>query len=241
MIVIPAIDIRAGRVVRLTRGDVNEETVYSDSPLEVAKSWAAFGAELIHIVDLDGALEGKSVNLDIVKKIAKAVKTKIELGGGIRDEAAIQKALDTGVDKVVIGTKALDDEFLESVVGRFKDDITVAIDAYRGVVRARGWIFKTEVRAPDLAKKVESFGVKRINYTDISRDGTLEGPNIKSLERLVKSTGMDIVAAGGVSTVEDIKRLKRFEKEGLAGVIIGKALYEHTIDLKEAMRVCKAP
>lgn len=238
MKIIPAIDIRGGKVVRLIQGDVELETVYSDSPMEIAEKWAAFGVDLIHIVDLDGAIEGKLKNLDIVKEIVKNIKPKVEFGGGIRDESAIKTVLDAGVDKVVIGTKALDEKFLEKTEKKFKDKIIVSIDASEGLVRTKGWVFATNVRAIDLAKKVEGLGIKRINYTDISKDGTLEGPNIKSLQDLLKATKIEIVASGGISTIDDIKNLKPLEKDGLVGIIIGKALYENTIDIKEAMKIC---
>lgn len=238
MKVIPAIDIRGGKVVRLIQGDIGLETVYSDSPAETAAKWAAFGVELIHIVDLDGALEGSLKNFDLVKEIIKTIKTKVEFGGGIRDEATIKTALDAGVEKVVIGTRALDEKFLEKAAAKFKDKIVVAIDAREGAVYAKGWVFKTKVSAIDMAKKMEGLGVRCINYTDISKDGTLEGPNLKSLQRLLKATKVDIVASGGISTIDDVKNLKALEKDGLVGIIIGKALYENTIDLKEAIRVC---
>ncbi len=238
MKVIPAIDIRGGRVVRLIQGDVELETVYSDSPIEIAEKWASFGVELIHVVDLDGAMEGQLKNLNIVKEIVKKVKPKIEFGGGVRDEASIKTVLDAGVDKVVIGTKALDEKFLDKIKSEFKDKIIVSIDAAQGMVRTKGWVFATKIKAIDLANKVEKLGIKRINYTDISKDGTLEGPNIKSLKELIKATKLDIVASGGISTIEDVKNLKPLEKDGLIGIIIGKALYENTIDLKEAIKVC---
>lgn len=238
MKVIPAIDIRGGKVVRLIQGAVELETVYSDSPLAMAEQWASYGVELIHIVDLDGALEGELRNLEIVKQIVKSVKSKVELGGGIRDEATVRAVLDAGVDKVIIGTKALDERFLQGVKKEFKDRVIVSIDADRGLVRTKGWVFSTNIKAIALAKKVESLGIRRINYTDISKDGTLEGPNIKSLQELLKAVKIEVVAAGGISTIDDVKNLKPLEKDGLRGIIIGKALYENTIDLKEAVRIC---
>ncbi len=238
MKVIPAIDIRGGKVVRLIQGAVERETVYSDSPVKMAENWSSYGVDLIHIVDLDGAMEGYPKNLGIVKEIVKRIKTPVELGGGIRDEKTIKAVLGCGVDKVVIGTKALDEKFLEKIEKEFRDKIVVSIDASRGMVHTKGWVFKTKIKAIDLAKRVESLGVKRINYTDIGKDGTLEGPNIKSIEALIKSVGIDVIAAGGISTIEDVKNLKPLEKEGLKGIIIGKALYENTVDLKEAMRIC---
>lgn len=238
MNIIPAIDIRGGKVVRLIQGAVELETVYSEAPLEIAEKWASFGVELIHVVDLDGALQGELKNLDIIKTIVKNIRPKVELGGGIRDEATIKRILDMGVDKAVIGTKALDEKFLDKIKTEFRDRIVVAIDASRGIVHTKGWVFVTKVKAIDLARKVEALGIKRINYTDISKDGTLQGPNIKSLKEILKATDIEIVASGGIATMDDVRELKALEKDGLAGVIIGKALYENTIDLKEALKVC---
>ncbi len=236
--VIPAIDIKGGKVVRLTQGRPSDETIYFDSPLEVAQNLASFGVGLIHIVDLDGALKGRPKNLAIIKRIAKSIKPKVELGGGIRDEATIKKVLDSGVEKVVIGTKALDEKFLKRVAGLFKERIVVGIDAREGIVHTKGWQDKTTVKAIDLAKEIECSGIKRINYTDISRDGMLEGPNIDSLRELLKATSLDVIAAGGISNIDDLKQLKLLEGDGLRGVIIGKALYENKIDLGEAIEVC---
>lgn len=238
MIAIPAIDIRGGKVVRLSQGEFSRETVYSDSPLDMAKKWESFGVEMIHIVDLDGALEGKLKNIDIVSSIARSVKPKIELGGGIRDEASIEKAIASGVEKVVIGTKALDQKFLESVAKKFRKNIVVGIDARDGLVHSKGWVLKTEVSAIELAKRAGSCGIETINYTDISKDGMLEGPNIEALRELLKATKMNVVAAGGISNLEDVKRLKALESEGLKGIIIGKALYEGALDLAEAIEIC---
>ena len=238
MIIIPAIDIRGGKVVRLTQGKVAFETVYFDSPLEVAKMWAACGADLLHIVDLDGAIEGKFRNLELVKKISRSVDAKIELGGGLRDIDTIKEALDSGVEKVVVGTKALDEKFLSDAVKKFGEKIVAGIDAKDGVVFTKGWLTKTGTKAVDLAKRMADIGVKTINYTDIARDGMLEGPNIKALKEMLGAIRIGIVAAGGISKLDDVKRLKSLEADGLKGMIIGKALYEKTIDLREAIRVC---
>ncbi len=236
--VIPAIDIRDGKVVRLTQGLASEETIYFDSPLDVAEGLASSGVELIHIVDLDGALKGKLRNLEIIKKIANTVMPKVELGGGIRDEATIKMVLDSGIDKVVIGTKALEEDFIGKITKTFGDRIVVGIDAREGMVHTKGWALKTNMKAINLAKRIEKIGIKTINYTDISRDGTLKGPNIDSLRELLQSTNIDVIAAGGISTIDDLKKLKALEEDGLKGVIIGKAIYENRIDLKEAIQIC---
>ena len=238
MKVIPAIDIRGGKVVRLTQGKAECETIYFDSPLEVARMWAAQGAELIHVVDLDGAIEGEPKNLKQIKTIIDGMNVKIELGGGIRSLETIQGLIDAGVEKVVIGTKALEEDFISKAIKRFHDRIVVGIDAKDGMVLTKGWLFKTQMKAVDLAQKMASLGVKTINYTDVARDGMLKGPNLESLKNLLKVKGIDVIASGGVSTIEDVKRLKALEGIGLKGMIIGKALYEKTIDLKEAIKIC---
>lgn len=238
MIAIPAIDIRGGKVVRLSQGHYSAETVYSDSPIDMARKWESAGAEMIHIVDLDGAVQGRPVNLGIVKKVAAAVNVRIELGGGMRDEESVRKAVDAGVSRIVLGTRALDAEFLSYVVKEFGDIIVVGIDASEGLVFTKGWVVKTSSKAIDLARRVESAGVKTVNYTDISKDGMLEGPNIDSVKELLSATKMDIVLAGGISSIDDIKMLKSIPGRGLSGVVIGKAIYEKRLDLSEAIKVC---
>jgi phosphoribosylformimino-5-aminoimidazole carboxamide ribotide isomerase len=236
---IPAVDIMGGKVVRLLQGDAKKVTVYSDLPVEMAGKWASYGVEFLHIVDLDGAFEGNMKNLAIVSEIAKSVPAKIELGGGIRDEAAIEKALKAGVERVVIGTKALDRSFLASIGKKFGNRIVVGIDAKQGMVCTKGWVEKTGVKAIDLVKDIENAGIKTVIYTDIAKDGMLEGPNIPALKELLSSTRIDIIASGGISNIEDIKKLKALNEERLAGVIIGKSLYEKTLDLADAVKVCR--
>ncbi|MDD5136602.1 MAG: 1-(5-phosphoribosyl)-5-[(5-phosphoribosylamino)methylideneamino]imidazole-4-carboxamide isomerase [Candidatus Omnitrophica bacterium] len=239
MLVIPAVDIKGGKVVRLTQGLADKETVYSESPVEMAEKWAAFGVKCIHVVDLDGALQGEPKNLKVIGEIARAVKPAIEMGGGIRDIETIERVLDTGVQKVCIGTKALDRKFLAAVSkSGFRETVIVAIDAKDGLVRTKGWVEKTGVKAVDLIKEIADFGIRTVNYTDISKDGMLEGPNISSLKELLAAAKLDIVAAGGITTVDDVKRLKTLAKDGLKGMIIGKALYEGKIDLTEAVKIC---
>lgn len=238
MDIIPAIDIMGGKVVRLLRGEAKHQTVYSDSPQGIALRWASYGVRLIHVVDLDGAFGGELKNFDVVREIAKSVKPKIELGGGIRDVKTVEMVLGSGVEKVCIGTKALDRRFLEKIGKDLKDRIVVSIDAKSGIVYSKGWIHKTERSAVSLAKEAESLGIKTINYTDISRDGTMEGPNIDSLKELLSQTNIDIVTSGGISSLDDIKRLKALGNGRLTGVIVGKALYEGQVDLAEAMKVC---
>lgn len=238
MKVIPAIDIRGGKVVRLAQGRAEYETVYFDSPVDVARMWVADGAELIHVVDLDGAIEGKPRNLRLVKEIVDKAKAKVEFGGGVRDEGTVQELIDSGVEKIVVGTRALEEEFISKISKKFGDKIVVGVDAKDGMVLTRGWLFKTQINAVDLAKRMSGLGIRTINYTDISRDGMLKGPNVESLKKMLKVKGVDIVASGGVSTIGDVMKLKALESSGLKGMIIGKALYEKAIDLKEAIRIC---
>jgi len=239
MLVIPAIDIKGGKVVRLKQGRPEKETIYSKSPVEMAKRWESFGVKLIHVVDLDGAFQGELKNLKAIRDIAKAVKTKIEAGGGIRDIETIERVLDTGVNKVCIGTKAIEMKFLAAISkSPFRKMVVISVDAKDGLVCTKGWVEKTAVKAIDLAKEAVKFGIKTINYTDISKDGMLEGPNIAGLIELLSVRGIDVVASGGITTIEDVKRLKALEKDGLKGMIIGKALYEGRIDLGDAIEIC---
>ena len=239
MIVIPAIDIKSGKVVRLAQGVADRQTIYSESPLKMAQEWASFGVGLIHVVDLDGALQGELENLKIVKEIVGAVSAKIELGGGIRDMASIERVLDAGVQRVCIGTKALDKKFLTAISkSDFREMVVISVDARDGFVRTKGWVKKTGIKAIDLVREAANFGIATVNYTDISKDGMLEGPNIRGLRDILAISGVDIVAAGGITTIEDVKKLKDLEKDGLKGMIIGKALYEGKIDLGEAIKVC---
>ena len=238
MNVIPAIDIKDGKVVRLTQGDASKVTIYSDDPLAIAKKWESFGVELIHIVDLDGALEGKLKNFDIIKNIAASIKPRIELGGGIRDIETIGEVFTAGIERACIGTMALDREFLRGISRNFKNKIIISIDAHNGIVYSKGWVFKTRRSVIDLADEAANLGFTAINYTDISKDGMMEGPNIQSIKKLLRSTNLDIVAAGGISSIEDVKALQSLEPDGLKGMIIGKALYENKIDLGEAIKIC---
>ncbi|MFA5142755.1 MAG: 1-(5-phosphoribosyl)-5-[(5-phosphoribosylamino)methylideneamino]imidazole-4-carboxamide isomerase [Candidatus Omnitrophota bacterium] len=239
MLVIPAIDIRGGKVVRLTQGMADKETVYSEAPVEIAEIWSSLGAGMIHIVDLDGALQGELKNLKVVSRIVQAVESEVELGGGIRDIETIERVLDAGVQRVCIGTKALDTKFLAAISkSDFRRTVVVAIDAKEGFVHTKGWVNKTDVKAVDLVKEVADFGIATVNYTDISKDGMLEGPNLRSLKELLATAHVDVVAAGGITTIDDVKRLKALERDGLKGMIIGKALYEGKIDLEEAMKIC---
>jgi len=236
MLIIPAIDLREGKVVRLTKGDFLKMDVYSDGPVVIAKKWQEAGAELIHVVDLDGAKTGTSENLDIVEKIAKSVDIPIELGGGIREESFIEEVLKKGVSKVVLGTKALDENFLSKVLKKFSDKIIVSIDSKKDVVTVKGWQEAGNIDSVRFAKDLEDKGVKRIIYTDVLKDGTLTGPNFFNIEKMLDAVNIEIVASGGVGSADDLRKLKTYETKGLVGVIVGKALYEGKLDLKEAIK-----
>jgi len=240
MIVIPAIDIRGGRVVRLAQGKADRQTVYSGEPVDVARAWADKGAGLLHVVDLDGAIDGKFNNLESIKKMAAAVDAGIELGGGLRDEAVISDLLSSGIKRVVVGTRAVDKEFLGNLLARFAERIVAGLDARDGFVYTKGWTSKTNIRARDLVRDIAGMGVKTVIYTDISQDGMLKGPNIEGLKEILAAAEIDVIASGGISDIEDVKRLKALESDGLTGMIIGKALYEKRIDLKEAISICLA-
>jgi phosphoribosylformimino-5-aminoimidazole carboxamide ribotide isomerase len=240
MIIIPAIDIKGSRVVRLTRGEFGSEKVYSDDPADVALRWKEAGANLIHVVDLDGAMTGIPDNLESLEKILDLPDVDIEFGGGLRDEKMIERVVKMGVKRPVVGTRACEDfELIKRLVNKYHDRLVISIDALKGVVKTSGWIRKTTLKAVDLAVRLSDMGVKNIVYTDISRDGTLEGPNFEDLEKFLSAArGVSVIASGGVSSIDDVKMYGQYEKSGLYGVIIGKALYEGKVDLKEALGLC---
>jgi phosphoribosylformimino-5-aminoimidazole carboxamide ribotide isomerase len=239
MLIIPAIDLKDGKVVRLTRGEFSQEKVYSLDPVAVAKEFVAQGAKRIHLVDLQGALKGELKNLKSVEQIARAVKVPIEFGGGVRKLEDIANILSLGISCVVLGTKALDDPtFVAEAVEKFKDKIAVSIDAKRGALMQQGWTKDSDKNLVDFIRKMENFGLRLLIYTDISRDGTLEGPNIDGIRNILNLTKIPVIASGGISGPEDIKSLQKLEENGLFGVIIGKAIYENKINLKEVIKSC---
>lgn len=230
MVIYPAIDIKDGKCVRLTQGKKDEEKVYFQSPRDVALMWVEKGAEILHIVDLDGAFDGVSKNLGEIKKIRESVNIPIQVGGGIRSLEVIKGLIDAGVDRVILGTKALQDkDMLKEAVRLYGDKIIVSIDAHEGYVAIDGWTKTSDVSAVDFAKEMEDMGVRTIVYTDIARDGMLKGPNFESINFLKDRINIDIIASGGVSSEEDLKKLKEV---GVAGAIVGKALYEGRVDLE---------
>ncbi len=236
MIIIPAVDIRQGKCVRLLQGRADAETVFSDDPAAMALKWADAGARLIHVIDLDGAFSQSPQNLDEIKAIIDRVDVPIQVGGGIREMDTIRLYLDLGVSKVIIGTEAIRNPALvERAAREFPGAVVVAIDALNGKVAIEGWTEATKVTAIDLARRFEDCGVAGINFTDIQRDGMQTGPNIEQTRRLAQSVTIPVVASGGVSTLKDIEDLLPLQADGIAGIITGKALYSGTLDLKAAI------
>ncbi|MBE6102272.1 MAG: 1-(5-phosphoribosyl)-5-[(5-phosphoribosylamino)methylideneamino]imidazole-4-carboxamide isomerase [Selenomonas sp.] len=237
----PAIDIRGGKCVRLLKGDFDQETVFSDSPADMAAQWESQGAEFLHLVDLDGARAGKPQNLETVKAILAKVKIPVELGGGIRTLEDIKEVLGLGVRRVILGSVAVHDPALvKAACEQYGDRVVVGIDAKEGMVAVEGWGQTSNLEAPVLGKMMAEAGVKTIIYTDISRDGTLGGVNVAATVEMAEKSGLEVVASGGIKDLEDIKALKEHEKSGVAGAILGKSLYMHTLDLKEALAVAGA-
>ena len=235
----PAIDMKNGQCVRLRQGAFKDITIYSDAPEKVAAHWQEKGASFLHLVDLDGALAGYSVNEEVIRRIADTVSIPIEIGGGIRSGEAVERMLGLGVRRVIIGTKAVEHpEFLRDMVRTFGEEAIVAgVDAKDGMVAVEGWEKVSSLTASDLCLTMKEYGVRHIVYTDISRDGMLSGPNVEATRKLTEETGLDIIASGGVSCMEDLKCL---HEVGIRGAIIGKALYENRIDLAEAVRLYEA-
>ncbi|HLS23787.1 MAG TPA: 1-(5-phosphoribosyl)-5-[(5-phosphoribosylamino)methylideneamino]imidazole-4-carboxamide isomerase [Pseudogracilibacillus sp.] len=231
MIIFPAIDILQGKCVRLIQGDYNREIVYSDSPVDMAKKWQQKGAQFIHIVDLDGAKSGHSINESIIIEIAKTVKIPIQVGGGIRSMETVDTYLQNGVNRVIIGTAAIQDRsFLKEAVDQYKERIVVSLDAKDGYVATDGWTDTSDVRALDLVKELETIGVQTIVYTDIAKDGMLQGPNLVEQKAINEATTIDVIASGGVTTRADIHYLKELN---LYGAIVGKALYDGKVTFEE--------
>ncbi|MEH7547237.1 MULTISPECIES: 1-(5-phosphoribosyl)-5-[(5-phosphoribosylamino)methylideneamino]imidazole-4-carboxamide isomerase [Bacillaceae] len=230
----PAIDMRGGKCVRLLQGDYDKETVYGDSPFEMAKSFAAAGAEWIHMVDLDGAKDGKRVNDRFVIEAAQKLDAKVQIGGGIRTEEDILHYLENGVDRVIIGSIAVSNpEFAIEMIEKYGAKIAVGIDAKNGYVATHGWLDTSSVKAVELGKRFADAGAETFIFTDIATDGTLAGPNINAVWELAEVTGKNVIASGGVSSLADLQAIA---KKGICGAIVGKALYENRFTLKEALK-----
>lgn len=235
MQIIPAIDLKAGQCVRLYQGDFEKATIYGDDPADVARRWVAQGARMLHVVDLDGAKAGYPVNWAAIESIVGAVQVPIQLGGGLRSEAAVRDALELGVARVILGTSAIrEPEMVAQLVRHYGDRIMVGVDARNGLVSTSGWLEETTTRVSDLVEQMAQIGVRWIIYTDIARDGTLSEPNFDATAALVRPGGPAIIASGGVGKLEHLQRLAAI---GVAGVIVGRALYTGDIDLAHALQV----
>jgi phosphoribosylformimino-5-aminoimidazole carboxamide ribotide isomerase len=240
MIIIPAVDIKAGRCVRLLQGRKDAETVYSDDPVQMAKKWESQGAKLIHVIDLDGAFQQHPQNTDAIKKTVEQLDIPVQVGGGIRNERTIRKYIEIGVERLIIGTEAINNpKLVETACKAFPGQIVVAIDARRGMVAIEGWTQTTPMKAVDLAKRFEDCGVAAINFTDIDRDGMQTGPNIEETRRIAEAISTPVIASGGVATIDDVKNLLPLNAMGITGIIIGKALYSGALDLKDAIALTK--
>jgi phosphoribosylformimino-5-aminoimidazole carboxamide ribotide isomerase len=236
VLIIPAIDLKGGRCVRLRQGRADAETVYSDDPVDTAKRWQSEGARWLHVVDLDGAFEGRPAHLDAVRRIAGAVAAPIELGGGIRTDEDVARVLDAGVARAIIGTRAFSDpEGLGALVERFGERIAVGIDARDGFVQVKGWVETTRTRALDLARRADALGVATLIYTDTATDGMLAGHNADATDALCRAVRCGVIASGGVSTAEDIAKLAALGHANLRGAIVGKALYDGVVSM-DALR-----
>jgi phosphoribosylformimino-5-aminoimidazole carboxamide ribotide isomerase len=237
MIIIPAIDIKDGQCVRLYQGEMDKETVYFSSPVDAAKHWVDHGAEWLHVVDLNGAVEGRPVHKEEVAAICMGFGVPVQLGGGLRSLESIEEALALGVARVILGTAAYENpDFLRQACVKFPGRIIVGIDARDGRVAVKGWKKNTPMDAVELAVRSEADGASRIVYTDISRDGTSHGVNVEETRRLARAVKIPVIASGGVATLEDIRRLKEIEKDGVEGVIVGRAIYTGAFGLRVAIK-----
>lgn len=241
MIIFPAIDLRGGNCVRLYKGDFKQETIFSDKPWEMALKWQEAGAQYLHLVDLDGALAGKPVNTEVIRKIVSTLQIPVQLGGGLRNEASLEAAFELGITRVILGSIAVKKpEFVKEAIKKYGGEkIVVGIDAKDGIVAVEGWGISGQMKAVDLAKAMAEVGVKHIVYTDISRDGTLEGVNVAATAALAKETGLSVIASGGVKDLADIRALMPYEQQGVEGVITGKALYTGSLNLADALALVK--
>ena len=238
MLIIPAIDIKEGRCVRLTEGKFEDVEIFSDDPVAVAVKWANEGAMMLHIVDLDGARYGRLINICILKQIIREVDIPVQVGGGIRNYRDVKSLIDLGASRVILGTILWKDKALAKKLFKdFSEKVIAGIDARDGYVAIEGWQNVLSIDALNFAGEMEKLGTRRIIYTDIKRDGTLIGPNIDKIEKMVKNVNIPLICSGGIASLDDIKKLKRFETRGLEGVILGKALYKGIILLEEALKL----
>ncbi len=239
MVIIPAIDIKDGNCVRLKQGRKDAVTIFSRDPVETALIWQSKGAQVLHVVDLDGAFTGSQKNLDVILRIRKAVNLVMQVGGGIRNLVSVDNLVSAGIDRVILGTAAFDDsEFVIEVCNRFPGKILVGIDAKDGNVAIKGWQEVSEIDAKEFAHRIQTVGIGGIIYTDIARDGMLSSPNLQAIEEMVNTVNIPVIASGGISTVEDIKSLLAIKN--LWGAITGQAIYTGSLDLREAIRLTKS-
>ncbi|MEI7998571.1 MAG: 1-(5-phosphoribosyl)-5-[(5-phosphoribosylamino)methylideneamino]imidazole-4-carboxamide isomerase [Candidatus Omnitrophota bacterium] len=238
MILLPAIDIKNGKVVRLFQGKFSDVTEYADDPIAIASKWEYLGAKWLHLVDLDGAKTGAMVNKDAIIRIVQAVKIPVEVGGGIRDEKTVEDLIASGISRVILGTKAIENrEFLKKMVSLYGQKICVSLDCSNGFVAQRGWVSTTDIKATDLAVELEALGLQWMVYTDIARDGTLSGPNFEQLQTMINTVKkINLIASGGIGKLEDVRKLSSMK--GVVAAITGKAIYEGTLDFQEALKVC---
>jgi phosphoribosylformimino-5-aminoimidazole carboxamide ribotide isomerase len=242
LIVIPAVDLKDGKCVRLSQGRMDQESVYSENPVQMAKHWESKGAARLHVVDLNGAVTGKPFHRSLIEEITKALKIPVEVGGGIRDLEAIENYLSSGVQWIILGTAAFSNRRLvEEACRRFPGRVILGIDAKRGRVAIQGWNEIVSVEAIDLAKQFEGAGLSAIIFTDVERDGMGTGLNWEETEALARATSTPVIASGGVSKIGELERLKKLEPDGIIGVIVGRALYTGKIDLEEAIRITQSP
>lgn len=240
MIIFPAIDIRGGRCVRLVEGRFDQETVFADNPAEMAAQWSGYQAEYLHVVDLDGALAGESKNLPAISAILARASMPVQVGGGIRTIANIEKLLHLGVARCILGSVAVKNPALvREACQKFPGRVVVGIDAKNGIASVEGWGVSGDIDAVELAKRMAAVGVEHIIFTDIARDGKMEGVNVEATAQLAQASGVQVIASGGVASLADIKALKRYEAQGIEGCIIGKALYTGAVDLGQALAVAK--
>lgn len=238
MIIIPAVDIKGGKCVRLEQGLMNKETIFSDRPEEMALKWKMKGAKRLHIIDLDGAVYGKPFNKKTIKNMVDKVSIPVQLGGGIRDLDTIEEYINLGVDKIIIGTVAYKSpKLIETACKRYPGRIIIAIDSKDNYVSVEGWTESTSVIAIDMAKRFEDIGVNSILYTDIKRDGMKKGPNIDAIREFAKGINIAVIAAGGISSLRDIEDLLELERYGVSGIIIGRAIYDGLIKIEQAINI----
>ncbi|RCX08913.1 1-(5-phosphoribosyl)-5-[(5-phosphoribosylamino)methylideneamino] imidazole-4-carboxamide isomerase [Anaerobacterium chartisolvens] len=237
MIIYPAVDIKDGKCVRLSQGRFNQMTVYSDNPADMASKWQAEGAEYLHVVDLDGARTGEPANIGVISEMASAAAIPVQVGGGIRSIETIEKILSKGISRVILGTSAVrNPELVKNAVNTFGNAIVIGIDAINGMVAIEGWEKTSEFTAVEFAKRMAGLGVKTIIYTDISKDGMLSGPNLNAMSEMLRESGIEVIASGGVGSLKDIEDLRNI---GMPGAIVGKALYTGNVDLKRAIELAK--